>query len=151
MDSHCAQGPDNGFNTIVNAKKNDDASVLAQSKSGDWYFVWSDSGDGWAHETTVNVEGDTSTLPAWPNPIRGYIYKPKGSIDRPTDLKNGADSSLRTLSSVFQPIRMSKFWHRAKIRTGCLFGRMQEMVGCRVLRLIQGLTPELFGNMASAD
>lgn len=90
-------GPDNGFNTLVNAKQRDDAAVLAKSKDGDWFFIWSDSGDGWVHHTTVNLHGDANTLPVWPTPIRGYIYKPEGSIDRPTDLKNGTDSAYETL------------------------------------------------------
>ncbi len=93
-------GPDNGFNTLFTAKKTDSAAVLAKSKNGEWLFVWSDSGDGWAHHTTINLQGDANTLPVWPNAIRGYIYKPEGSIKRPTDMMNGPDSAYELMVCV---------------------------------------------------
>lgn len=90
-------GPDKGFNEVAKARQSDDAAVLARSTDGNWLFVWSDSGDGWAHATTVTVTGDAGTLPTWPNPIKGYVFKPMATVSRATDLKNGPESAYETL------------------------------------------------------
>lgn len=91
-------GPDKGFNEFTHAKKTDKAAVLAKSPDGLWAFLWCDSGDGWVPMSSLWIEGDdTSRLPVWSKPMKGYTYKPEGTIDRPTDLKNGWAASYKTL------------------------------------------------------
>lgn len=90
-------GPSEAYNIIATAKMSDDASVLAISPDRQWYFIWSDSGDGWVTIDCADIDGEISTLPVWPNPMKGYTYKPWCSVTRPTDLKNGFDSAFETL------------------------------------------------------
>ncbi len=90
-------GPHKGFNMFTHAKQSDDAAVLGISLDGNWLFVWSDSGDGWAPTSSMNVEGDLTSLSFFANPMRGYTFKPEGFISRPTDLKTGANSAYDTL------------------------------------------------------
>lgn len=90
-------GFDLGFNEIGKAKASDEAAVLAVSPDGKWYFLWSDSGDGWVKVGEVRLSGDPASLPTWPDPMQTYTFKPWATVLRPTDLKNGADSAYETL------------------------------------------------------
>lgn len=93
-------GPHHGYNIVTHAKWDDDAKVLAQSSDGNWLFVWSDSGDGWAPRTTVTLDGDYASLAIWSTPMRDYSFKPWASIERPTDLKMGFSAGYQTMTCI---------------------------------------------------
>ena len=110
-------GPDNSFHVVWHAKIADVASVLAQSPKGDWVYVTSTTGDGWTPKSAMQITGEFKSLPVWPNPFKGFMYKPDGVIDRATDLKNGPNNGFETLGGLpankqFKLVGLSKdkFW-----------------------------------------
>lgn len=93
-------GPERSFAERCKAEKDAPAGILARSRDGLWVYALCQHGDGWVPRTSMQIEGEWTTLPVWTEPIRGYAANQQGKMARQTDLKNGFAQNYQTLASL---------------------------------------------------
>lgn len=103
-------GADWNYNVIGMLLQNQEVIVMARNADASWYFIWSNSADGWVPAAATYTAADVTALPVWSAPIQGAQLKPTGAV-RP-----GASAVVRQGAAAdYTPVTTLRSWERPVI------------------------------------